>query len=159
MKPANPKDLPPHLQAQIARQLARYSTSVPVTQEAPKNCVKEKARGKGKMKRHEPGKMNQTEARFFSEHLDGKYPVVLFESLKFRLADKTFYTPDFVTVSEDGEITVWETKSGFHMEDSRVKWKVAAEQYFWLTWKWCVYKNKQWKIETYGTNAESETSA
>lgn len=51
-----------------------------------------------------------------------------FEGLKFRLADNTFYSPDFVVMLNSGEIEAHEVK-GFWTDDARVKIKVAASQY------------------------------
>lgn len=51
-----------------------------------------------------------------------------FEGIKLRLADKTFYTPDFAVMLADGTIELHETK-GFWEDDARVKIKVAAEMY------------------------------
>lgn len=45
-----------------------------------------------------------------------------------RLADKTFYTPDFVVLAPDGVLEMHEVK-GFWEEDARVKIKVAAAQF------------------------------
>lgn len=49
-----------------------------------------------------------------------------FEALKLRLADKTFYTPDFLVQHRDGSLELVECK-GFWRDDARVKIKVAAE--------------------------------
>ena len=54
-----------------------------------------------------------------------------FEALKFRLADRTWYTPDFVIEFADGHMEVHETK-GHWREDARIKIKVAAVQFPWL---------------------------
>lgn len=51
-----------------------------------------------------------------------------FEGLKLRLADKTFYTPDYAVMRSDGAIECHEVK-GFWADDARVKIKVAADQY------------------------------
>jgi len=51
-----------------------------------------------------------------------------YESVKFRLADKTFYTPDFIVYPADGPIELHEVK-GFWEDDARVKIKVFAAQY------------------------------
>ena len=51
-----------------------------------------------------------------------------FEGLKLRLADKTFYTPDFAVMLADGQIECHEVK-GYWLEDARAKIKVAAEMY------------------------------
>ena len=49
-----------------------------------------------------------------------------FEGLKLRLADNTFYTPDFFVMMASGQLEAHEVK-GFAMDDSVVKIKVAAE--------------------------------
>lgn len=51
-----------------------------------------------------------------------------FEGIKFRLADNTFYTPDFVILNNDFLFEVHEVK-GFWTDDAKVKIKVAAELY------------------------------
>jgi hypothetical protein len=51
-----------------------------------------------------------------------------FEGLKFRLADNTFYTPDFIVMDAKGYLAAHEVK-GFWTEDARVKIKVAASLY------------------------------
>lgn len=51
-----------------------------------------------------------------------------FEPVKFRLADKTFYTPDFLLMLPDGQLEAHEVK-GFWQDDARVKIKVAAEHF------------------------------
>lgn len=86
------------------------------------------------------GGMNKTEARFAEDFLTdricsgGRFvkPLSwLFGSIKLRLADKTWYTPDFFVFFEE-ETFVYEVKGSWkspHQEDSRVKLKVAAELY------------------------------
>ena len=51
-----------------------------------------------------------------------------FEGQKFRLADKTFYTPDFMVLTADGQFKAFEVK-GHWQDDARVKIKVAAEMH------------------------------
>lgn len=80
------------------------------------------------------GGMNKTEARFKREVLtvDGVWDV-FYESIKLRLADRTWYTPDFAVLRIGGpRIEFYEVKGSWkapHQEDSRVKLKVAAELY------------------------------
>jgi hypothetical protein len=76
--------------------------------------------------------MNKLEAAYSAE-LDlllraGEIRGWKFEAVKLRLADKTFYTPDFLVVLKDGSLEFHETK-GFWRDDARVKIKVAAEMY------------------------------
>lgn len=78
------------------------------------------------------GQLNSTE-QAYEQHLKQlqKEDQVLwfrFEGLKLRLADNTFYTPDFVVQMSDNTIECHEVK-GFWQDDARVKIKVAAEMY------------------------------
>ncbi|MDT8894201.1 hypothetical protein RSO41_05995 [Halomonas sp. I1] len=81
----------------------------------------------GRMK---AGKMNRTEAAYAAQlELEKQAGEILwysFEGLKFRLADKTFYTPDFAVMRADGLIEIREVKGRWH-DDARVKIKMAAE--------------------------------
>lgn len=96
-------------------------------------------------------KMNKTEAAY-AQHLElqrhaGEICWYEFEPLKLRLADNTFYTPDFGVVAKDGVFELRETK-GFMRDDAAVKIKVAAAKFpfrFWL-----VRKTKTgWKEEQF----------
>lgn len=76
--------------------------------------------------------MNRTEAAY-SAVLErklhaGEIEWFKFEAIKFRLADKTFYTPDFIVMQSDGTIEAHEVK-GHWEDDARVKIKVAAETF------------------------------
>ncbi len=53
-----------------------------------------------------------------------------FEAIKLRLADSTYYTPDFA-VMDAGKLEFHEVK-GFWREDALVKFKVAAEKFPFL---------------------------
>ena len=94
--------------------------------------VKSGANSRAKGKTHIQGRMNGLEekyARFLMDKLNaGEVTLFRFESVKLRLADKTYYTPDFMVLDKDGMITFHEVK-GFWQDDARVKIKVAAEQY------------------------------
>lgn len=77
-------------------------------------------------------RMNKLEA-MYAAHLEvlrraGKIIFWRFESAKFRLADRTWYTPDFYIMRQDGTLEIHETK-GFWEDDARVKIKVTAEQF------------------------------
>jgi hypothetical protein len=78
------------------------------------------------------GEMNKTEAAY-DQHLWQRFfaKEILwhkFEALKFRLADNTFYSPDFAVLAADGTLEMHEVK-GFWQDDARVKIKVAASLY------------------------------
>jgi hypothetical protein len=76
--------------------------------------------------------MNKTEAAY-AEYLKQLQAVggILwhkFEGVKLRLADNTFYSPDFAVMQADGQLEMHEVK-GFWQDDARVKIKVAADMY------------------------------
>lgn len=78
------------------------------------------------------GTMNKTEAGY-GQHLEllkhaGEVLWYRFEGVKLRLADNTFYTPDFAVMAATGRMELHEVK-GFWEDDARVKIKVAAEMY------------------------------
>lgn len=78
------------------------------------------------------GTMNKTEAAY-CQHLErlkveGLIAWFKFEGMKFRLADKTFYTPDFAVMRADGALQMHEVK-GYWQDDARAKIKIAADMY------------------------------
>lgn len=94
------------------------------------NSPRRNARGR----RHEPGKMNKAETRYAellkSRRLNGEVAWFGFESIKLRLADRTFYTPDFAVMLDNGDMEFHEVK-GWMEDDAAVKLKVARET-FWM---------------------------
>jgi len=90
--------------------------------------------------------MNKTEAAY-EAHLAlrkaaGEVQWYAYEGVKLRLADKTFYTPDFVVMLADDVIELHEVKgakgAGYWCEeDAKIKVKVAAAAYpfqFRIVW-------------------------
>lgn len=78
------------------------------------------------------GEMNKTE-QAYAERLKllqhaGEVAWFKFEGLKLRLADNTFYTPDFAVMLASGEMEMHEVK-GFWQDDARAKIKIAADLY------------------------------
>lgn len=101
------------------------------------------------------GAMNKTE-QAYERHLSarreaGEVLWFRFEGIKLRLADNTFYTPDFAVMAADGQLECHEVK-GFWTDDARVKIKVAADQYP-LTFLAVKAKAKKdgggWAVETF----------
>lgn len=79
------------------------------------------------------GTMNKLESAY-AAHLTqlqhaGDVAWYRFEGVKLRLADNTFYTPDFAIMLADGRLQMHETKGGPWADDARVKIKVAASIY------------------------------
>jgi hypothetical protein len=78
------------------------------------------------------GQMNKTEAEYGKllelRKQAGEVLWYLFEGVKLRLADNTFYSPDFTVMLADGTMEIHEVK-GHWEDDARVKIKVAAERF------------------------------
>lgn len=78
------------------------------------------------------GERNKTEAAYekvlHARLLTGEIAWYRFEGVKLRLADNTFYTPDYAVMLLDGAMEMHEVK-GYWEDDARVKIKVAAEMY------------------------------
>lgn len=78
------------------------------------------------------GQMNKTEAAYGAflslRQKAGEIAWYKFEGVKLRLADNTFYSPDFAVMLSDGTMEMHEVK-GFWQDDARVKIKVAADLY------------------------------
>lgn len=100
-----------------------------------------------KFKRRAPGERNKLEAAY-ERHLEtleraGIIEGFKFEGIKLRLADNTFYTPDFLVFAEDGVVELHDTKGTTKKkrsdgskvagpwieEDAKIKLKVVAELY------------------------------
>ena len=102
--------------------------------------------------------MNRTEQAWSKElslrQTAGEIIRLDFEPEKLRLADNTFYTPDFRVVMADGTIEFHEVKGsnyqGYYCrDDAKVKIKVAAEQHpykFMIVWK---TRNGEWVSELF----------
>jgi hypothetical protein len=97
--------------------------------------------------RRAPGVMNKTEAAY-DAYLTlllkaGEIDGFKFEAIKLKLADNTFFTPDFLVMAKDGVIELHDTKgttkkaraSGIKEaapwieEDAKIKLRLTAELY------------------------------
>lgn len=113
--------------------------------------IKKQAKSWQALGRLKTDAMNRTEKAYFGylEALKAQGAVAWFkfEGIKFRLADKTFYSPDFAVMLSSGEMQIHEVK-GFWTDDARVKIKMAAELY---PFKFIAvkYKNKNWIVEEF----------
>ena len=90
------------------------------------------ARGLQALGRLKVGAMNKTEAAY-AQTLEqrkaaGEVVWYRFEGLKFRLADNTFYTPDFAVLLAGGALEAHEVK-GYWQDEARAKIKIAADMY------------------------------
>jgi len=96
--------------------------------------------------------MNKLETRYANEVLEplkrmGKILDYKFEKIKLKLADLTYYTPDFQVIYPD-HIALHETK-GHWEDDARVKIKVAADQFPEYEFTAVQYKKKIWIYENF----------
>ncbi|WP_201570798.1 DUF1064 domain-containing protein [Psychrobacter sp. ER1] len=83
----------------------------------------------GRMK---SGQMNGTE-KAYAQHLEllkraGEIAYYSFDNINLRLADNTFYKPDFLVMRSDGQLEIHEVK-GQWTDDALVKIKVAADKF------------------------------
>ncbi len=107
-----------------------------------------------------PKGMNKTEARYEAhlriQHVMGAIAWYQFEGMKLKLADSTFFTPDFVVMLINGALQFHEVKARMsngkprYEDDAIVKLKVAAEQKpfaFFLVWpgKTTDWDNGEWE--------------
>lgn len=91
-----------------------------------------KLRGRARTQPKRDGSMNKLEQRYAEEleqrRHEGRLARWDFEPCKLRLADRTYYTPDFRVVLVDGTLEFHEVKGTWcGQEHNRVKLKVAAE--------------------------------
>ena len=114
---------------------------------APVRPVAHQARGRATKP---AGRMNQTE-QAYADHLEarkraGEIAWWSYEPWKFRLADKTFLTPDFGVMLADGMIELHEVK-GYMEDDAAVKIKVASAQHWMFAWVVIRKIKGGWKVE------------
>lgn len=78
------------------------------------------------------GAMNKTEQAYAAtleqRRHAGEVAWFKFEGIKLRLADNTFYSPDFAVMLVDGQLEMHEVK-GYWLDDARAKIKIAADLY------------------------------
>ncbi len=78
------------------------------------------------------GVMNATEKDYADllerQRISGGILWYKFEGIKLRLADATFYSPDFSVMTASNELEMHEVK-GYWQDDAKVKIKVASDLY------------------------------
>lgn len=112
-------------------------------------------RAKGNVHERDRG-MNKTEMAY-RRHLEGEKRegrILWFdyECMKLRLADRCFYTPDFMVMDADGHIIFVDTKALWKSigkpgiaEDALIKMKGVAEKYPMFTFKATWEQDGIWK--------------
>lgn len=107
--------------------------------------------------RHQPGVMNRLEAEYamMLEAMKRADQIFdwRFEAVKLKLADRTYFTCDFLVISEHVELHEIKArmKSGKVLceDDAAVKIKVAAELFPWFRFKMASRGNDGWRIDIY----------
>lgn len=79
--------------------------------------------------------------------LAGKIVSHDFECVRLRLADKTWYTTDFLAQRVDGTVDAIEVKGGHWEDDARLKWKAAADRYPLFRFFAVTRKGGAWYVE------------
>lgn len=91
--------------------------------------------------------LNRDEQRYADElsaqKTLGKIQEWYFGALKFVLAPKTTYTPDFLVIGQDN-IEIIEIK-GFLRDDAAVKFKTAARVHSWARWRMLRWRRGEWE--------------
>ncbi len=111
---------------------------------------------RGRGVRRTPGQMNGLEREYAAmleaRRIAGEIAEWHFDAVKLRLAEKTFYSPDFMVMMPDGMIEYHEVKGGFIEDDASVKIKVAASK-FPFRFVLCQKKKKKepWTFQEIGT--------
>lgn len=109
-------------------------------------------RPKNRLVGYDADRMNKTEMRYAelleTQRRAGKILFWRYESVKFRLADRTWYTPDFYIMRPDGTIEIHETK-GYWEDDARVKIKTTAEQFPEFSFVAVQWKKDEWVFERF----------
>lgn len=100
-----------------------------------------RVRGRKKGEPQGPNKTELAYGKLLEEQMkDGAIIEYGYEGIKLRLADNTFYTPDYYVITHDLELELHEVKSArkdkksgtykpFYEQAARVKIKVAADKY------------------------------
>lgn len=122
----------------------------------PQQYAADRAAARPRARTRPQGRMNATE-RAYAMHLEtqlkaGAITLWQFESVKLRLAATCWYTPDFLVI-RDGQIEMHEVK-GFWRDDARVKWKTAAETFWWAGFVAITRVKGVWHYEWYGNKED-----
>lgn len=112
------------------------------------------------------GEMNKTEAAY-AAHLEtlrraGEIVWFKFEGMKFRIADNSFFTPDFAVMRANGALEAHEVKGAWHLfqDDAKVKIKVAADLYplrFIAVVKQSKRAGGGWDVEDFSSTAAARS--
>ena len=100
---------------------------------------------------------NKFEERFCKEFIlpeveSGEIVWWGYECLRFKLADRTTYLPDFMVQAPDGSMSMIETKGSWKAKGAavtRVKLKTCAELYHMYDWYGVTHRKGKWVWEEF----------
>jgi hypothetical protein len=100
------------------------------------------------------GKMNKTEAAYAqlleAQQSAGAILGWRFHALRVRLADNTFYEPDFLVMTAARELQIHEVKGAFTTDKGQLKVKLCAEVLPWFRVMKCSKgKDGSWSIQEF----------
>jgi hypothetical protein len=90
-------------------------------------------------------KMNKTEAAWWAKLQADGHAWVGAQNITLKLADDCRYTPDFFFLTQDGKLHAHETK-GFFREDAKVKIRVAARLFPFISFTVVTKEKGEWKL-------------
>lgn len=136
-------DLPKHIQAQVYAQIQPKS-------EKQNDDNSEQARIPTKLdikpSKHEEN-LNKTERAYLDElRSNSDCLAIHIQAITLVLGYDCRYTPDFITIDRNGACKAHEVK-GFWRDDARVKIKVAARTYRWISFVAIQKKKSEWYYE------------
>ena len=107
---------------------------------------------KAKANPPQPPTRNKFEQRYIKEVLEQAKDIErwYYEPLRFYIAPRTTYTPDFMVVKKKGTIEFHETKGSWRAKGAqvtRVKLKTCAELYPMFDWFGVTFRKGKWVWE------------
>ena len=101
-----------------------------------------------------PERMNKTEVNYAGhlkmKKLAGEIMDFAHEPFNLRLADRTFYKPDFIVITNDRHIEIHEVKGKWE-DDALVKIKTAAEMHPWFTFRAVFHSAGVWRFRDFNS--------
>lgn len=92
------------------------------------------------------GKLNRWESQWLAVLQGRSFAWVGIQNVTFKIGHDCRYTPDFVCYANIGGMVAYEVK-GFFRDDAKVKIKVAARMFPWITFILVMKENGYWKEE------------
>lgn len=92
-------------------------------------------------------KLNRTERAYLAYLRARGLSWIGVQNITLKLADDCRLTCDFCYINSEGRLTLVDTKGGFWREDAKIKIKVAARQFPFITFIVAHKEKTQWREE------------